>query len=307
MRHLLRSAFALSLAAAALAAHAERIYGVTDGGTGSTTTSLVSFDSATPGTFTTSVAITGLVAGQFLRGIDFRPSNGLLYAVSAGNTTATATSAQLYTVNLTTGALTTVGSGFTIAGNGSTRVSIDFNPVVDALRVVTGTAQNYRVNPVTGALIAQDTNITPADLIADVAYSNNVAGATSTTLYAYDYTTDALGTIGGVGGTPSPNGGAYTAIGSTGLVSAIAAIGFDISGATGVGYISLDDDASTTADTEFYSANLTTGALSLLGTSPGALLDISAAPQAAPVPEPATLAALGLGAAALLRRRRQSA
>jgi hypothetical protein len=47
--------------------------------TGLTTTgNLVSFDSATPGTISSSVAITGLQVGEVLLGIDRRPANGLL-------------------------------------------------------------------------------------------------------------------------------------------------------------------------------------------------------------------------------------
>ena len=299
------AAAAFIAAQSATTARGEILFGVTDAGTGANG-SLVSFDSATPGTVTTIGALSGVVTGQFIRGVEFRPSNGMLYALSAGNTTATATAAQLYTVNLTSGALTPVGSGLTLTGNASSRVSLDVNPVVDALRVVTGTAQNYRVNLNTGALIAQDTSITPADLIADIAYSNNVVGATSTTLYAYDYSTDFLGTIGSVNGTPnSPNGGVYTDLGSVGLVSEIGAIGFDISGATGTGYVSLDDDASADANTEFYTANLSTGALTLVGNSPLALLDLAVRPAAAPaVPEPTMLGAVGIAAVAGLSRRR---
>lgn len=281
--------------------HAEPVYGITDTGT----PSLVRFDSASPGSVTTIGAVSGLIGGQTLRGIDFRPSNGQLYAIS---NLGTSSAAQLYTVNLLTGALTTVGSGFTLAGNNSIRISIDFNPVVDALRVVTGSAQSYRVNANTGALNVQDTSISPADLYADIAYSNNVVGASSTTLYAYDFSTDQLVTIGGLNGSPSPNGGTTTVVGSSGVTSVSAGQGFDISGATGIAYATLDAASSANTNSEFYTVNLATGLHTLVGGFNLALLDISVQPRILAIPEPGTLAMLGIALiplAGALRRRRQ--
>lgn len=281
-------------------AQAELIYGITVPTAG--VSSLLSFDSATPGASTSIGAITGIVAGHTLRGIDFRPSNGQLYAISSSGT-----AAQIYTVNLATGVATPVGAGVTLTGNTSTRISLDFNPVVDALRVVTGSGQNYRVNANTGSLIAQDTNISGSPLISGIAYTNNFAGATQTTLYAYDFISDNLGTIGGINGVPSPNGGLFNIVGNSGLVTGDAGAGFDISGATGMAYMSVDDfNGSAGFNAEFFSINLVTGALTQIGgDDPFPVLDISVLPVAAVVPAPTTallaLAALaGLGA----RRRR---
>lgn len=200
VRPRLKSLLAVAtLALTAAPALAEPIYGITD----ATTSSLVLFDSTTPALLSTVGVITGVVAGQTLRAIDFRPSDGQLYAVSSSGT-----AAQLYMVNLATGAATVLGAGFALAGNSSTRVSIDFNPVANGLRVVTGSGQSYRVNANTGALIAQDTSVSPSLLLADVSFTNSVVGAASTTLYAYDFSTDNIGTICSVGGTPvSPNSG----------------------------------------------------------------------------------------------------
>ncbi len=299
--------FAL-LALAAAGAQAETIYGL------SAANSLVSFDSANPSGFTTIGAMSGVVSGQTLRAIDFRPASGTLYALSSSSSS-TGGLAQLYTVNLATGALTTVGAGFAISTT-STRVSIDFNPVVDRLRVITGDGDNYRVNPITGALAATDTSLAFApgdvnegfddDIIADVAYTNNVAGATSTTLYGYDFDSDELVRIGSPGGTPiSPNSGQMFTVGGSGGPSEFdGAVGFDISGVTGTGYISFDDGPSASAFEEIYSVNLATGTLTLIDDEIGVnLIDISVA--AAPVPEPASMIALGAGALALLRRRRR--
>ena len=202
-----------AIAALSAPARAELVYGITD--PQFLTSALVRFDSATPNAMTLIGGITGLTSGQTLRAIDFRPADGQLYAFGSSGT-----SGQLYTLNLATAVLSAVGGPFTMTGNTSSLVSIDFNPVADRLRVVTGSGQNYRVNPVDGTLASTDTAIASSAIVADVAYSNNVAGATTTTLYGYEYNTDRLYTIGSVGGTPvSPNSGQFFVVGDTGLLS----------------------------------------------------------------------------------------
>src|SRR2546423_565157 len=69
--------------------------------------SLISFSSATPGTTTAPVAITGLQTGETILGIDLRPVNGLLYGVGS--------TSRLYTLNPTTGAATAIDGPFTPA------------------------------------------------------------------------------------------------------------------------------------------------------------------------------------------------
>ncbi|HEX2539706.1 MAG TPA: DUF4394 domain-containing protein [Caldimonas sp.] len=308
MRSRFVSAFStvVALAGIAGAAHAELVYGLAD----TATPTLVTFDSASAGSLLSTGSIFGVVAGQTLRAIDFRPSDGQLYALSSAGA-----AAQLYTINTSTFAATPVGGPLTLTGTTSTRISIDFNPVVDALRVVTGEGQNYRVNATTGALIAQDTPLSISNsFVAGIAYSNNFPGATQTTLYAYSYFNDSLYTIGGINGSPSPNGGQLTSIGPSGVLAFSASIGFDISGASGVAYLSLDDASGSTPTTELYQVNLATGAATLLGGSPIELLDISVRPlldgPVTPVPEPSmlvmTMAGLGMLGVAL-RRRRQAA
>lgn len=280
------------------AARAETIYGITVPGPGGT--NLVSFDSANPGAVSTIGAVSGLNVGHVLRGIDFRPADGLLYAMSTLSNNAS--SAQLYTINLGSGAATPIGAGITLTGNTSTRVSLDFNPVANALRVVTGNSQSYRVNANTGTLIAQDTSISGNPLLSGIAYSNNFVGATQTTLYAYDFLLDNLGTVGGINGVPSPNGGVFSVIGNSGIVTGDAGLGFDISGATGIAYVTVDDfNGSPGVNAEFFTVDLGTGAFTQFGPDDFApILDISVFV----VPEPTSLGLVLMAACAFARRRR---
>src|SRR3982750_1984429 len=89
------------------------------------------FDSGATGVVT-SVPITGLQTGETLVGIDVRPSNQLLYGVGS--------SSRLYTINPLTGAAPVVGAAGAFTLNG-TSFGVDFNPVVDRVRVVGNTGQ----------------------------------------------------------------------------------------------------------------------------------------------------------------------
>jgi len=124
--------------------------------------------------------ITGLQAGETLLSIDFRPSTGQLYGVGS--------SSRIYVINVMTAAARPVGTAsFTPALSGNL-VGFDFNPTVDRIRLVTSTGQNLRLNPETGAVAAIDGNINgaPGAMITGSAYTNNVAGASTTTLYNID-------------------------------------------------------------------------------------------------------------------------
>ena len=311
------AASAVFLLLSAPSLRAETIFGMT--GTSSVGAAvgvaLVSFDSATPGSITTLGNFSGVTAGHGLRSIDFRPSTGQLYAISTN-----ATAAQLYTVDLLTALLIPVGGGFVLTGNGSPRVEIDFNPVVDRIRILTGSsgatglANNFRAHPDTGALLFTDTNLAydPADSQAGInsfsvngaAHSNNVAGATSTTLYTWEYETDTLATLGGIGGTPSPNGGAMFTINiPSAPLTFNAGLGMDISGATGVMYVTHDNPGAG-AFMGLYTRNLLTGAETSLGSYASGFFinDISVQP----IPEPAVSLFCGLAGLAVATRRRRA-
>jgi len=269
---------------------AETMYGTDD------LNALYTFDSANAAG-ATKLTLSGLQTGETLVGIDVRPATGVLYGVGSTN--------RIYTINTATGAATQVGAagGFTISG---TRFGVDFNPIPDRIRLVSDTEQSLRLNPNDGTLGGTDTSLTPAGSVVAAAYDRNfprggppATDPTPTTLFGIDNAAGTLVRIGGVDGTPSPNAGAVTTIGSLGLGTTLNdEINLDISG-SGVAYASLQNGIFGT--TNFYSINLATGAATLLGTvgnggvgAPPSLTGLAAANA---VPEPA---ALGLIACATI-------
>lgn len=285
---------------AASPSQAEVIYALTAGSSSSASPggSLVTFDSATPGTITSIGALSGIAVGHTVWEIDARPLTGQIYAIS----TDTAFNAQVYTVNTSTGALTPQGATFALPGTTGSVSSIDFNPQADRLRIVTITNQSYRWNPNTNLFVAQDTtvayaagdpNFGVAPNVVGVAYSNNVANANNTTLYGWEYQTDSLVTIGGLQSNPSPNGGQmFTVNTPPGFLTFNAGLDMEISGATGISYVT-HDDAATGTSMNLYTRNLTTGAETLIGPY-GAGVFISSITI---VPEPTSMAFCGVALA----------
>jgi hypothetical protein len=237
---------------------AQTAYGVT------TTGQLVRFDVTSPGVISSNVTITGLVAGDTIAGIDFRPATGQLYGLGSQS--------RLYVINTTTGAATQVGVDGAFALNGLA-FGFDFNPSVDRIRVVSDTEQNLRLNPDTGALTSTDTplaysagdpNVGVNPAVAGSAYTNNVAGASVTTLYGIDTTQDVL-----VIQNP-PNTGGLTTVGALG-VNASAVLGFDIVTAGGVDVAYAAMQVGVGVPSGLYRINLATGAATLVGNFPGVM------------------------------------
>jgi len=284
-----RTGLAVALAVGTLAASAQaqvdQVYGVTQDNT------LIRFNPQVPGTILSGVAIQGMQTNEVVRGIDFRPATGELYAMGSFS--------RLYTINVSTGVATQVGPQFSTPLNGSS-FGFDFNPTVDRIRVISDADQNLRLNPITGAVAAVDgaMNYVAGDLNFGVnpnavggAYTNNFAGATTTTLYVIDTNLDILAIQN------PPNAGGLVTVGSVGADLNDMA-GFDISGATGIAYAAVRDVAL--ARTTFWTINLNTGA----GTFVGQIGGGSILTAIAVIPTPGAAAVLGLGGLALLRRRR---
>ena len=210
---------------------------------------LIQFNAKNATTASSTVSVTGLETGEKLLSIDFRPATGQLYGL--GNTS------RLYVINQTSGVARAIGSApFTpaISGTGAT---IDFNPTVDRIRLVSNTGQNLRLNPETGSVVATDmviNGVTNASII-EMGYTNSVAGTSATVLYDLDATTDKLYKQ------DPPNDGKLVEVGSLNIdISGVA--GFDIAaeankaiaalsvkGVTGIYEVNLDN-----GNTIFYDA-----------------------------------------------------
>jgi hypothetical protein len=230
---------------------------------------LVTFDSATPAT-TAATAVTGLMPGETLVGIDFRPANGALYGITDQG--------RIYTIAVSGAATLASTSSVVPAG---TAFGVDFNPVADRMRVVSDTDQNLRIDVTTGTAIT-DTSLlfAPADPnaaanpnAAAAGYTNSAAGVVTTTLYVIDPGTDVLATQN------PPNNGTLNTVGGLG-VDATASAGLDISRAGNTAYAALTVGATT----GLYRIDLATGAASSLGTigSGAGVRGLAVAPPPAP-------------------------
>ncbi len=188
--------------------------------------------------------ITGMQAGEMVMGLDMRPVNGQLYALGS--------TSRLYTINAASGAATAVGTTpFTPALTGS-QFGFDFNPTVDRIRIVSNSGQNLRAHPETGAIAAVDGNINPGTpAITAAAYTNNFAGATTTTLFVIDGTSKKLYMQN------PPNNGTLVFVGDmVGMTSD--ANGFDIGSTSSKAFALFGDETSV----RLYQVNLSTAQLS---------------------------------------------
>ena len=182
---------------------------------------LISFDSGAPGNIRSAVNFGGgITAGETTVGIDFRPATGQLFALGYNATAGTAT---VYAVNITTGGLTAAGAAIPLAlGAATDRVGFDFNPTVDRIRVVATNGNNYRLNPNDGTLVLKDGNLTAGATVGAVAYTNSSSAANSTALYDYDAVAGQLYLQN------PPNNGTLVAVGAAGGPMSADGADFDI-------------------------------------------------------------------------------
>ena len=187
------------------------------------------------------VDLMGMLDGETITGLDFRPATGTLYAITSQS--------RLLTVNTANGQVTPVGAALTPAVSG-TAIGFDFNPMVDRIRLVTNTGQNLRLHPDLGTVAGTDGSLNPGSpSVSGAAYSNNYVTTTSTVLYVLDAETNMLYTQ-----TP-PNDGTLVPVGAIG-VDITADNGFDIGGSSNMAFGLLKANNTTAV----YSFNLTTGA-----------------------------------------------
>jgi hypothetical protein len=192
----------VALALPAGASAADAIYAATDDGR------LLRFNSDGPGQTITNEPFRGLAAGEQVVGLDVRPSDDVLYAVTNQN--------RVVQVNPTTAAIRPAFGPFA-PGLSGTQFGVDFNPVANALRIVSDADQNLRITSVGAAVADGNLSYAPGDpgaganpVVGAAAYTNNAPGATSTTLYDIDTGRDAL-----VRQDP-PNSGTLATVGALG-------------------------------------------------------------------------------------------
>jgi hypothetical protein len=282
---MLTRAFLAMLAATLVAAPAA----VADPAAGiSGTSDLAIFDTANPAAVTT-IPITGLQTGtETVIGLDFRPATGQLFAITVPTGAAVNAPISSYFIDPATGAATFVATipAATVPGAADTPTGVDFNPVVDRLRVLNSLNENFRVNPNNGTLSGNDTDLTytlPATgPVTAVAYDRNIAPGppgtlappgTLTTLYGIDVGSDRLVTIGGVNADAAggPNGGTVRSAGTlTVAVDDGTDAGFDIA-PNGSAFASL----IVGGQPGLYRVNLLFGAATLIGPLPVALRSLT--------------------------------
>lgn len=239
------------------------VYGLTTNG------NLISFDSDLPTVVRSQVAVTGVAAGQVIAGMDTRPATGELYAMGYNATTG---EARLYTIAPATGVATAIGMAAVNLGANLGKISFDFNPTVDRIRVTASNNANFRLHPVTGAIAATDgalafaagdVNVGKNPSIGSGAYTNSYIGATATTLYNYDDSLNILTTQN------PPNNGVLNTVGTTGLVLNLADQTADLdiffNEATNSNVALLCINPLTQVFDQLYKVNLGTGATSLVG------------------------------------------
>jgi len=154
-------------------------------------------------------------------GIDVRPADGMLYAVSADG--------GIYTVDAKSGQATMKSKLSETLKSGVT-VTVDFNPVADRLRILTSEGTSLRVNvddgkaTVDGSLKFKDgdANAGKTPMVVAGAYTNSANPKPSATAL---YNIDA--TIGSLVSQAPPNDGILNTIGSLG-VKINGAIAFNI-------------------------------------------------------------------------------
>jgi hypothetical protein len=202
--------------------------------------------------------ITGLPSGVVLKGIDFRPATGDLYALGSDKV--------VYRVNPRTAIAVAEGPAFEASATALTgdRIGFDFNPTVDKIRVTSDADDNLRLDPDPGSLLATDTKLTPAEVtIVGSTYTNSSFAAfamrpATTSLYALD-----------IGSTPDrvwlqnpANAGTLIMPKPLGIDLG-ADLGFDIAGVDNVGYVAGTPKGESSG--QLYVVDVTTGDTRRLG------------------------------------------
>lgn len=249
---------------------------------------LIHVDPRDPVTVLKRLPLSGLAAGETLRGIDYRVARGVLYALGSGG--------QLYTVDTASGALTPVGNGQLPVALPKGRFGFDFNPAADRIRVVAGNF-NLRLHPDTGAAVdyaadrdgfqpdgvlayaGDDAHAGQTPNIVAAGYTYNADNAKLTTNYAIDAAHGTLvmqGSPEGLQPVVSPNTGVLRTVGGLGLGTVVDAH-LDVSDLSNTALAAIPSESGVT---QLYRVDLRSGKASVIGPigDGGALLGIAIEP-----------------------------
>lgn len=243
--------------------------------------SLISFNSGLAQKLCTNATINGLQGTETVLGLDTRPADRTVYALTDAG--------RLYTVNAATG---TVAFRATLAASvddttqpfqrlDGSNITVDVSPVADGLRVLSGNGMNLRVVFDNGQTFT-DAPLNPSgSTVTAAAYTNSFAGTGTSTLYVIDTANDQLLIQGRAPSTP--NAGDLQPVGSLGIAGDVQALaGFDINAINNTAFAAFNVGSATTSD--LYSINLASGAATRIGpigtTNRIRALTHSAVPQA---------------------------
>lgn len=229
---------------------------------------LLSFDRASPGTILSDQAITGIGTDQILT-IDYRPSNGLLFAVARRTATGFEGRGRLYIIDEASAVATLVAEMSSDAGAlgdpatwnyemafqpGRSLATGDAEQDVERIRMLahTGgaTGKLFTINPDDGAttITDQETGYSATGL----AYTNAFKGTAFRTAYAIEADDQMLAILDTTGSS------SFTDVGGLGIAPDTPATGFTIDGETGAAWVAFNNGTNPA----LYSINLTAGTLS---------------------------------------------
>ena len=219
---------------------------------------LVMFDTDTRAVSGT-MEVTGV---DSLLGMDLRPSDNTLVGVTPDMV--------IVSIDPATGAATEMATMDTALPLSDAPVIVDFNPMADKLRFMTGTT-NHRVDVDTGAVTVDgsldwqegDMHVGETPAIAAAAYINSFGKPESTAMYDID------STIVAVIQQVSPNDGTLGAIGKLGIEAPAATYAFDIQTTE-----AMENTGWLVNGTTLYSVDLETGAATEAGMIEGVDGDI---------------------------------